>query len=374
MKYIHCDTFEFLERTKDRKIVLFGAGQNLVTMDIRELPGLSERVYAVIDNGDKTEINAFGRSLPVYKPDWIKTVTGSIAVVITTCIYCKEMAEQLIEMDLPDTVELYFYSMMSALEPHPLTEEQRAYLFDASRPQKIPKIIHGFWFSGDEKPDAYKKCFDSWSRVCPDYEIREWTKDNFDYKQHPFLKKAVEVGAWAAATDFARVATIYEYGGIYLDMDVEVLKPMDNVLGHESVFPFYSDGIIDPAAYMAVRHNPIVEAMLKLFDAVEIPETKEEFKNYYRDYFLPIYMSTAIKKFGVEMNGDYQCVDDNLFIPRYLMMPRDCIVYEDKSTEDTFVIHRSNIGWKEDNHQKNRMINSREIVTRLTNGEVTFES
>ena len=372
MKYIHCDTYEFLNRIKNKDVVLFGAGQNLRTMEIRKLDGLSERIIAVIDNGDAREIDAFGRRLPVYKPEYLKSLTGEVAVVITTCIYCKEMAEQLLEMGLPDTVELYFYSMMSALEENPLTDEERAYLFDASRPTKIPKVIHGFWFSGEEKPDSYKKCFDSWSKMCPDYEIKEWNKNNYDYGKHPFVKKAVEVGAWAAATDFARMDVISEYGGIYMDMDVEVLKPLDDILGHRGIFTFYSDCIVDPAAFAAEPNNKIVNTMLKLFDDVEVPRSKEDFTNYYSNYFLPLYMSAGIVKYGVDMNGRFQNIDDNLFLPRHLMMPLDCMVYEVKTDADSFMIHRSNVGWKEDDYVTSKSGRNRQIIEKLSEGAISF--
>ena len=42
----------------------------------------------------------------------------------------------------------------------------------------IPKIIHYCWFGG-EKPNKVKRCIESWKKVLPDYDVREWNAENF---------------------------------------------------------------------------------------------------------------------------------------------------------------------------------------------------
>lgn len=96
----------------------------------------------------------------------------------------------------------------------------------------IPKIIHYCWFGGADKPKLFKKCLASWRKFCPDYEIREWNEDNFDVASCPYVKEAYEAKKWAFVSDYARFKVLYEYGGIYLDTDVELLKNLDGLLSN----------------------------------------------------------------------------------------------------------------------------------------------
>lgn len=90
----------------------------------------------------------------------------------------------------------------------------------------IPKIIHFVWFGGKPYPKKIQYCIDSWKRILPDYQFIKWDESNFDVNSVKFTKEAYEVGKWAFVSDYARIKALYEYGGWYLDTDVEVLKPL----------------------------------------------------------------------------------------------------------------------------------------------------
>ena len=94
----------------------------------------------------------------------------------------------------------------------------------------IPKIIHYCWFSGDKKPALIRKCIRSWKKHLPDYEIRCWDGDCFDFDSLDFTREAMSVKQYAAASDYVRLYALYNYGGIYLDSDVKVLKSLDPLL------------------------------------------------------------------------------------------------------------------------------------------------
>jgi mannosyltransferase OCH1-like enzyme len=94
----------------------------------------------------------------------------------------------------------------------------------------IPKVIHYCWFGRNPLPDFAKKCIDSWRKFFPEYEIREWNEDNFDVSMIPYTKEAYDAGKYAFVSDYARFWILYKYGGLYFDTDVEVIKPMEDIV------------------------------------------------------------------------------------------------------------------------------------------------
>lgn len=93
----------------------------------------------------------------------------------------------------------------------------------------IPKVIHYCWFGSSKKPDYFHLCKKSWIKYFPEFEIMEWNESNTDLS-HPFIKKAIQEEKWAFASDYVRLAKLYEYGGIYLDTDMLFIKPFDSGL------------------------------------------------------------------------------------------------------------------------------------------------
>ena len=94
----------------------------------------------------------------------------------------------------------------------------------------IPKIIHYCWFGRKALPRSAKKCIESWKKYLPDYEIKEWNEDNFDVNMIPYTQEAYSAKRYAFVSDYARFYILYHYGGIYFDTDVEVIKPIDDIL------------------------------------------------------------------------------------------------------------------------------------------------
>ncbi len=94
----------------------------------------------------------------------------------------------------------------------------------------IPKVIHYCWFGRNPLPSLAIKCIESWRKYLPDYEIKEWNEDNFDVNIIPYTQEAYQVGKYAFVSDYARFWILYKYGGLYFDTDVEVIKPMDDII------------------------------------------------------------------------------------------------------------------------------------------------
>lgn len=104
------------------------------------------------------------------------------------------------------------------------------------------KTIHYCWFGRNPLPKSAIKCIDSWRKYFPDYEIKEWNEDNYDVYKIPYTKQAYEAKKYAFVSDFARFDILYQYGGIYFDTDVEVIKPFDDILKNGSFMGCEIDG------------------------------------------------------------------------------------------------------------------------------------
>lgn len=94
----------------------------------------------------------------------------------------------------------------------------------------IPKVIHYCWFGRNPLPASAVKCINSWKKFFPDYEIKEWNEDNFDVNMIPYTREAYETKKYAFVSDYARFWVLYNYGGLYFDTDVEVIRSMGDII------------------------------------------------------------------------------------------------------------------------------------------------
>ena len=105
----------------------------------------------------------------------------------------------------------------------------------------IPKIIHYCWFGRNPLPPLALECIASWRKFLPDYEIKEWNEDNFDVNSIPYTAEAYRQKKYAYVSDYARFCILYQYGGIYFDTDVEVIKPLNDIIAKGNFMGFEQD-------------------------------------------------------------------------------------------------------------------------------------
>jgi len=106
----------------------------------------------------------------------------------------------------------------------------------------IPKILHYCWFGGREKPPLAQKCLASWKKHCPDFVLQEWNESNFDLSGAPaYVRQAMDAGRWAFVTDYVRLVVLVRQGGVYLDTDVELVRPLTPYLHHRAFAGFESN-------------------------------------------------------------------------------------------------------------------------------------
>ena len=137
----------------------------------------------------------------------------------------------------------------------------------------IPKTIHYCWFGRNPKPALFQWCIASWKQHCPDYEIIEWNEDNFDLSQNNYVQEAYEAKKWAFVTDYARLWVIYNYGGIYLDTDVEVIKSFDDLIDEPAFFGLEDTKCIASGlGFGAEKGNSVVGAMLRDYNDIHFKQ------------------------------------------------------------------------------------------------------
>lgn len=219
----------------------------------------------------------------------------------------------------------------------------------------IPKIIHYCWFGNNKKTYSVKKCIDSWKKQCPDYEIIEWNEKNFDVMSNKFVKKAYEDKMWAFVTDYARLKIIYENGGIYLDTDVELLKPLDSLLDCGCYLATQQLGgyIATGLGFGAQRGNFIIEKMLDEYDNLEF--------NYDKRFELicPILNTNVLNRLGLVYKRDeiieYSKYGLKIYPPKYF----DPIANgdsEDLLCKDSVSIHHYSASWTTSGRKWRRII------------------
>lgn len=104
---------------------------------------------------------------------------------------------------------------------------------------KIPRIIHQTWKS-ENIPVKVVEWVRSWKEHHPGWEYWFWTDKGaheFIAKKYPnFLSTYVGYQENIRRADAMRYFILYEYGGIYADTDIEVLKPLDPLTFKYSCF------------------------------------------------------------------------------------------------------------------------------------------
>ena len=207
----------------------------------------------------------------------------------------------------------------------------------------IPKIIHYCWFGGNELNELAKKCIRSWQEICPDYEIHEWNEQNFDINSNIYIKEAYESKKWAFVSDYVRLKVLYDFGGIYMDTDVEVIKPLDNFLQYNAFSGFESNDKIPTGTMGACCNNYWIGELLKYYDNRHfiLPDGRLDITTN-----VEIITAMTLKMYEVELNNSFQVIGDKV-----VLFPFDYLCAKHwengkiKITENTYTVHHFNGSW-----------------------------
>lgn len=207
---------------------------------------------------------------------------------------------------------------------------------------KVPKVIHYCWFGRGEKPDIVKRCIESWRKILKDYEIKEWSEDSFDINSNNFVRQAYENKKYAFVSDYVRVYALYNYGGIYLDTDVEVMQNFDKYLNNDSFWGFEVGNYISTSTIGATKGNKLIKEFLDSYKG-------KSFLNEDGSFNVTTNVEIVSKIFeekGLKLNGEYQKLEGiGSIYPVEVFSPYDYRYYEDLRNKDTVCIHHYYKSW-----------------------------
>ncbi len=226
---------------------------------------------------------------------------------------------------------------------------------------KIPKTIHYCWFGGKEKNEIIKKCIESWKKLCPDYKIVEWNETNFDVNINSYVKEAYESQKWAFVSDYARLWIIYNYGGIYLDTDVELLNKIDNLLEYDAFFSCENQKYVNTGlGFGAKKYNEIVKKIMDDYEYIHFFKKNGEFDLTP----CPVRNTKIIKKY-LDANNEFSKViikNSIIILPKEFFCPLDYETGKIHKTENTVAIHWYGESWLDDSYKKMKSLKRKFLI------------
>ena len=206
----------------------------------------------------------------------------------------------------------------------------------------IPKVIHYCWFGKGKMPKMAKKCIKSWRKYCPDYEIKEWNEDNFNLDLYPYAREAYDNRKFAFVTDIVRLYALYHEGGIYMDTDVEVIKPIDAFLKHTAFSGFENEKNV-PTGIMASEKGGLwAKENLEYYNNRHFIKPDGSFDYTSNVVTITNYMLVH----GLKQNNTYQEFPNLITIyPKDVFCPLNYQGMKLTLTENTATIHHFSGSW-----------------------------
>lgn len=340
-----------LKEQKKRQIYCFGAGKAFDSFMVEFAQyKLEKHVKAVVDNNAgcmkivaKTVNNV---CIPVISmKQMLIDIKANDCILITTAGY-EEVIKQLEKIEQLDAITYYIYTFMRIAQYDydrwnvKIPSKRSLY-----RKKQIPKTIHYCWFGRNEIPAQYQKWMESWKRYCPDYEIIEWNENNYDVNKNQYTRQAYKRKKWAFVSDYARIDIVNEYGGIYLDTDVELIKNIDEMLMNESFCGFESCKYVAYGlGFGAKKDNALLHEIKEYYDNIGFVLAEGALK----PKTCPEIQTEIMEKHGLKRNGEFQIVKGmTVYPPRILCGMSPYSLQIEKDLTSTYAIHHYAASWVE---------------------------
>lgn len=234
------------------------------------------------------------------------------------------------------------------------------------RKRLIPHIIHYCWFGNNPFSEKEQKCLDSWKKFCPDYEIKLWNEDNFNLDCCDYVREAYKAKKWAFVSDYARFWILYNYGGLYFDTDVEIIKPIDTIVNRGAFMGTEPNGLIAPGLGLgAEKGMNIYKQILDYYSSIHFVNADGSIN----EKTVVMYTSDIFKAHGWGMESDLKKVEEVWIYPYDYFCPLNNNTGKLFITDNTISIHHYTASW----HSKlDSVINKIEKCENANSAEYRF--
>lgn len=205
----------------------------------------------------------------------------------------------------------------------------------------IPKKIHYCWFGGKPLPASVEACMKSWAENCPEYQLIRWDEQNAPFMDSLYAHQAYEAGKWAFVSDYVRLKALWEQGGIYMDTDVEVLRPLDRFQDAEMFMGFESRERVATCIIGAEPRHPFIGALLETYrngTFLRADGSCDCTTNVER-------VTEELKKRGLRTDGTLQTVEGVTVYPTDVFSPKSLETGRIRLTPESCTIHHFDASW-----------------------------
>lgn len=213
----------------------------------------------------------------------------------------------------------------------------------------IAKTIHYCWFGEKKLPKMAKRCIKSWKKFFPEYEIKQWDETNFNININDYVKEAYTAKRYAFVSDYARFWILYNFGGVYFDTDVEVIKSMDDIIEKGAFMGFetpISTGVplyVAPGLGMACRKgSPLIKDCMDLYENLHFINPNGE----HNLVTIVQLINKLLLDNGLRASTQIQQIKDFYIYPKDFFNPYNDIDGSYIITENTRSIHYFAASWK----------------------------
>ena len=208
----------------------------------------------------------------------------------------------------------------------------------------LPKVIHYCWFGRKPLPESALRCISSWKRYLPDYQIMEWNEENFDVDSIPYTSEAYSVGKYAFVSDYARLWVLYRYGGLYFDVDVELIAGIDDIVSRGSFMAYEHGYMIAPGLGLGLESGmPLLKRLLSEYESLHFLKDGQMLMSK----TIVNIVTDMLRPLGIERYADGIDRVDGLFIYHQdYFAPLDHISGVLTLTDNSRAIHHYDASWK----------------------------
>ncbi len=345
----------FLEYIAGKNLICYGAGKMLDEMSeiLTVLPTVCKSIQVVDGNPDKQgkERLVYGQKYTIKSLDELLDGIDNAVILITSGALSEilQVLEKRVSSDFP--VFSFLLMRKENYEKNLITVEDCDEIIGKNDTEQIPRKIHYFWFGKNDIPDDYKKNIETWYKWCPDYEIVRWDENNCDLNECKYVKEAYERGRYGFVPDYFRLKVIYNQGGIYLDTDVKLLKPLDELLYLPAYAGFEdNEKVAFGVGFGAKPGVHILKEMYELYEKVSFVNEDGSLNTIAS----PTYQTEVLKKHGLKSNGKMQIVDGMTILPMNYLTVQSNHTGRQYITKNSFSIHQYAASWFTDKDRENK--------------------